>query len=354
VSGFRDLPDGRRWLQTTAPISPGSSGGPLLLSDGTLVGVTTLSLTEAQNVNFAIPLSSVRQFLASEYHIRNMAAGASLWWHEDDGFSDLSLFSSKYSDREKKAAVQLEKAREEINEGIRGEPPHEVGHYEQASKLAQQVLDSLPEEHKYLAHYVMGKASVLLAWHDQRDAKTVKERELRYRTSHYASVAMQHLSEAAKLKADFAPTFQWLCRHHKSAREWPQALLASDTLVRLMPRSAEALHLRGDCYHELNQLESAKADLEAAIELSPKNGRLYSALSWVLRGMRDFPQAKLCSERQIELRHDLSGAHLDLGYIYRELGQFNKAVSEFGLAKSLGVPAVICDQEIAKCRQQTR
>jgi S1-C subfamily serine protease len=42
------------WIQTTAPISPGNSGGPLVNSDGEVVGVSTWSRTDGQNINFAI------------------------------------------------------------------------------------------------------------------------------------------------------------------------------------------------------------------------------------------------------------------------------------------------------------
>ena len=44
-----------RFLQTTAPISPGSSGGGLFDGHGNLIGVTTFTLKGAQNINFAIP-----------------------------------------------------------------------------------------------------------------------------------------------------------------------------------------------------------------------------------------------------------------------------------------------------------
>lgn len=43
-------------VQTTAPISPGSSGGGLFDADGRLVGITTLYFKEGQNLNFALPI----------------------------------------------------------------------------------------------------------------------------------------------------------------------------------------------------------------------------------------------------------------------------------------------------------
>ena len=52
-------------IQTTAPISPGSSGGPLLGTDGQVVGVTTAYIEEGQNLNFAVPASYVRDLIES-------------------------------------------------------------------------------------------------------------------------------------------------------------------------------------------------------------------------------------------------------------------------------------------------
>ena len=53
ISGLRQR-DGIRYVQTTAQISRGSSGGALVDSKGALVGITTFLLKDAQNLNFAI------------------------------------------------------------------------------------------------------------------------------------------------------------------------------------------------------------------------------------------------------------------------------------------------------------
>jgi len=44
-------------LQITAPVSPGSSGGPLFSSKGEVIGVTTATLKDSQSLNFAVPAS---------------------------------------------------------------------------------------------------------------------------------------------------------------------------------------------------------------------------------------------------------------------------------------------------------
>lgn len=60
VSSLREG-EGGRYIQTTAAISPGSSGGGLFDAEGRLVGLTTFYLTEAQNLNFAVPVEWITE-----------------------------------------------------------------------------------------------------------------------------------------------------------------------------------------------------------------------------------------------------------------------------------------------------
>lgn len=54
-------------IQITAPVSPGSSGGPLLNEYGEVVGITTLaSFFFAQNLNFAIPINYLDNAISKE------------------------------------------------------------------------------------------------------------------------------------------------------------------------------------------------------------------------------------------------------------------------------------------------
>jgi hypothetical protein len=54
VSSLREGADGTI-IQTTAPVSPGSSGGGLFTEQGVLVGIVTFQARSGQNLNFAIP-----------------------------------------------------------------------------------------------------------------------------------------------------------------------------------------------------------------------------------------------------------------------------------------------------------
>src|SRR2546426_5476663 len=63
VSGIRILDDGTKVIQTTAPASPGSSGGPLLDRLGNVIGILTFSVVAGQNLNFAIPINYAKGML---------------------------------------------------------------------------------------------------------------------------------------------------------------------------------------------------------------------------------------------------------------------------------------------------
>lgn len=63
LSGVR-MRDDYKVLQTTAPISPGSSGGALLDDHGRLVGITTFQIQESQNLNFAVPVTYLKGLLS--------------------------------------------------------------------------------------------------------------------------------------------------------------------------------------------------------------------------------------------------------------------------------------------------
>ncbi|MCD4728197.1 MAG: trypsin-like peptidase domain-containing protein [Pirellulales bacterium] len=61
----RDYDPGITWVQTTAAISPGNSGGPLVAMDGKVVGVNTIIDIKpgSQNLNFAIHAGTITKLM---------------------------------------------------------------------------------------------------------------------------------------------------------------------------------------------------------------------------------------------------------------------------------------------------
>jgi serine protease Do len=56
---------GRYYIQTDAAVNPGNSGGPVVSSTGSIIGITTSKFNNADNVGFAIPIESLMHDLTS-------------------------------------------------------------------------------------------------------------------------------------------------------------------------------------------------------------------------------------------------------------------------------------------------
>jgi tetratricopeptide (TPR) repeat protein len=85
ISAIREIPAGGQVLQLTAPISLGSSGGPVLNQAGEAIGVVTFQAASGQNLNFAIAIDALEMLAEeasplsiAEWTIRNSEQGPAL------------------------------------------------------------------------------------------------------------------------------------------------------------------------------------------------------------------------------------------------------------------------------------
>ena len=77
VSNANRVISGYGFIQISAPISHGSSGGALLNTSGKVIGITSAGVDEAQNLNFAIPISAVNNLSRNSVTPLNKITGGS-------------------------------------------------------------------------------------------------------------------------------------------------------------------------------------------------------------------------------------------------------------------------------------
>ena len=117
VSGFRQK-GSIKIYQITSPVSPGSSGGPVLNNQGKVIGIIVTTVEAGQNLNFAIPVSYLNSILYDRTTLRPLMVpkqalrsgpfrghGKVEGKHvveDDSAWNDLYHFKGKWSDIENK------------------------------------------------------------------------------------------------------------------------------------------------------------------------------------------------------------------------------------------------------------
>lgn len=158
ISAIRDIED-TKIIQITAPISPGSSGGPLLNNNSEVIGITTF-LVEGQNLNFAIPI---------EYATRALAASTLTTLGEDEmkklensaTFLYIGGILNEDSENYDKAIEYYKKAIEQ--DGMLKEAYYHLediyyrkGMFKEEVEINERLVELFPDD--YYAHYILGVA----------------------------------------------------------------------------------------------------------------------------------------------------------------------------------------------------
>lgn len=77
VSSPKQLMNGRNYIQIDAAVNPGNSGGPIFNSQGQLVGVTVIKISDADNMGFGVRIEDLKQLISTldgldreSYHVQ--------------------------------------------------------------------------------------------------------------------------------------------------------------------------------------------------------------------------------------------------------------------------------------------
>lgn len=114
ISGKRSI-GSNIYIQTTAPISPGSSGGGLFDAHGKLVGLPAFFLRDGQQLNFALPVEWVKELLEGDVsdHLSNQLGAGRGHRHAHPWLAEMSdRLSDKILDSELRQQI-LETVQEE-------------------------------------------------------------------------------------------------------------------------------------------------------------------------------------------------------------------------------------------------
>jgi tetratricopeptide (TPR) repeat protein len=306
VSAVRDIPTFGRIIQITAPISPGSSGSPVVNMQGQVIGVATLQITGGQSINFAIPSERISQLQSGALLPLSeliAASGRNKRAKAVQAFRDGLSFLSQ--DDCEKALPYFEKAVE--SDGNYAEAwaqagfcREKLGRHSEAIEASKKAVSLRPSAESY---FNIGLASYYLK--NYRDAADNYRQAIRLdpynaADAHYAlglvyrdwgkpDEEIQAYKQAIKLKPDFSSAYERLGSRYLRSKKYPEAIETFKQLVALKPGDANVPNNMGEAYLGMNLMSDAVAAFRQAIQLKPDFGKAYYNLgrSLLAMGNRD-------------------------------------------------------------------
>lgn len=321
-----------KWLQTTADISKGNSGGPMLNGNGDVIGISTVV---DDSYSYAIPSDTLKDLLSEATEVVPLAA-----WYKRKRIRAYSYHErgeDKYSDRQYRAAIDdLNKSIERDAEYTQayvtrgymsshygeaivkyGAIAHAQQHYLAAIKDYTEAikLDANSDEnyngrgHTY-AHY---------GEYEARHGNTT-EAQKQY------LAAIQDYTEAIKLDSDDSRNY--------SGRAWAKSLFGE-----LNVKQEEFGNAR-------KQYLAAIKDYTRAIKLDPEDYINYKDRGWVkyLFGKLRTKQGKTAdaqkyyqaaiadTEKALQLNTDRATIYHTRGVAKAALGEYDSAIKDFDTA----------------------
>lgn len=361
VSGYRERNERRQWMQITAPISPGSSGGPVLSIDGCVLGMTTATTTDGQNVNFAVPAKEISRALKAQAKPRGISHGASLRlerqfadWDAEWQLLRLSGRSEAEAQREASAVVYAADCEHDLlQKGVRegdqlalfltAQCLSAYQRDDEAVAMLKRATDAKPGEFAYLAFYELGWA--LRAADSPTRATGGRTLEAVFEG------ALRAWIKAKELRPDFAPARFQLAEACRVLDRYPEALLEADAVVSLLPRCYKGYVERGKILALLGRREAFERDFEQAARLRPNDAEVYNDKAEGYEALDACKDVAEASQAAIALDPDNWLAHVRVVSALAQMGRCDEAFDHFHKAK-LGelTPDNALGLQILKCR----
>ncbi|MDE0469267.1 MAG: tetratricopeptide repeat protein [Candidatus Poribacteria bacterium] len=312
ISSRRDKYTQER-LQMTAPISPGSSGGPVLNRKCEVIGISVAvhRALDAQNLNFAIPSKYLKTLLArggvaKPFGSGNATISADTYFRRGYTMWELGNYAAAVEYFTKAISLHPNDPFTYYNRGVvKGELEQHIAAIEDYDVAIRLKPDfALAYNNRGLAKYRLGQHIAAITDYD-------------------IAIGLKPNDAKAYLNRGLA----------KAALGQHSAAIADYNIgIRLKPNGADAYNNRGVAKGELGQHFAAIEDYNVAIRLKPdyvlaynNRGLAKAALGQHFAAIEDYDMA-------IRLEPDYTDAYNNRGVAKAALGQHFAAIEDYDMA----------------------
>lgn len=282
VSAVREISGYGRIIQITAPISPGSSGSPVVNMMGQVIGVATLQAAEGQSLNFAVPSERILQLKISD--IQTVAS-----------------LSAETQKNKRSAAERL------YSQGV-----------------AQLSRDDFARALPYFEKAAESDPNYAEAWYQAGYC---------YGTLGRHADALKASKQAAKLRPDWAETYVNIGASSFALAQYKDAAEAYKQAARLDADNPETQYALGLTFNKLNRTDEEILAYKRAIALKSDHQNAMEKL-----GLAYFKQKRYVDSAtafdQLKIYKPDSKTYNYLGESYFEMGKTEDSLEAFNNAVS--------------------
>ncbi|MBK7708221.1 MAG: trypsin-like peptidase domain-containing protein [Acidobacteria bacterium] len=280
VSAVREISGYGRIIQITAPISPGSSGSPVVNMLGQVIGVATLQAAEGQSLNFAVPSERIAALRIGE----------------------LQTFATLNSETQKSKRASAERL---YSQGLAQLSRDDYG---RAVTLFEKAAETDPNYAE--AWYQIGFCYGMIGRHAE---------------------SLRASRQAAKLRPEWAEVYVNIGASSYALKEFKDASDAYRMATRLDADNADAQFAYGLTLGKLNRPEEEILAYRRAVAIKPDHAAAYEQLGLAFLKQKRFVEAVGAFEQLKTYKSDAKTYNY-LGECYLESGKTAESIDAFNSA----------------------
>jgi tetratricopeptide (TPR) repeat protein len=275
ISSLRPVEDGQ-YLQISAPISPGSSGGGLFDEEGRLIGLPTFYLTEGQQLNFVVPVEWITELPERNKKMSEVAQTTYIEW-----------FNKSLALQEKKDWAGM------LTHSLRW-------------------TEAQPKEP--------------MAWYSLAIA---------YGETNQYTEEIKAYQQALRIYPEFASAWHNLGIVYGETGQYTEAIKASKQALSINPEDASAWNILGSAYSESGQYDEAIKAYKQALRIYSEDAMAWYNLGIIYHRTGQYTEAIKAFKQASGINSEFVMAWYNLGVVYGETGQYTEAIKAFKQALSI-------------------
>jgi S1-C subfamily serine protease/Tfp pilus assembly protein PilF len=295
VSAIRDIPDYGRIIQITAPISPGSSGSPVLNMQGEVIGIASFQMVEGQNLNFAIPSEKIANLNLKEE--KKISTSEELFGQESKAKEDSDFYTEAYQ-----KALYFINDKEEYEKAL---PYLEIAIKADILSLKEDVYFYIGFCNDNMGNY---------------------------------SKAIEAYKQAISINPDYAYTYYFLGSAYYSLSLYKESIEAYKQGTRIEPPNNAIVYYNiGLACDSLSLYKDAIEAYKQSIRIDPDDAESYNNLGFDYYNLSLYKDAIEAYKQAISINPDYVKPHFFLGISYHLIGDKSSALDEYKILKNLDI-----------------